>query len=67
VPETAGNRSYVDAGTDELGGGEVAEIVQANGRNTNLVADPDEERRDVVRPKRHCGLNVRREDEGIGS
>jgi hypothetical protein len=52
VPEAAGDGPHVDAGADELGGGEVPEVMETNGWRPHLVAHPNEERGDVVRAER---------------
>jgi hypothetical protein len=38
MAEAAGNLTHVDAGTDQLCGREVTEVVQSHGRQTELVA-----------------------------
>jgi len=65
MTEPPGDGAYINASADELGGSEVPEIVKANRRSANLIAHPDEERRDVVRSERGRALGERGEHKGI--
>ena len=65
MSQPASHGPNVDARTDELGSSEVPEIVKANRGSADLVADPDEERRHVVRSERGRALRERGEHEGI--
>jgi len=65
VAESPGNSTDVHTGSNQLSGREVTEVMQANRWSSNLIADPDEERRDVVRSERGRALWERGEHEGI--
>jgi hypothetical protein len=51
VPETPGHGAHVDPGSDELGGGEMSEVVQADVFEPEAVTGPHEEPGDVVGPE----------------
>ena len=65
MAKPAGHRSHINAGADELGSSEVPEVMQTYRRGTNLITNPDEKRRDVVRPERSRAFWERGEHEGI--
>jgi putative ubiquitin-RnfH superfamily antitoxin RatB of RatAB toxin-antitoxin module len=65
MAEPLGNCSHINARSNQLSDREVTEVMQANRWSSNLIADPNEERRDVVRSERGRALWKRGEHEGI--
>jgi hypothetical protein len=63
--EEVGHGPDIHAYMDELRCREVTEVVETHVGCSDSVADPDEERRHVVRTEGGGRLNVRREDEGV--
>lgn len=65
VSEATGHGSNIDAGADQLGGGEVPEVVQTDVRGADRLPDAGEQAGHVVRPERRGPPDVGREHEGI--
>jgi hypothetical protein len=64
MPDPGGNHAHVDAGAGELGGREVAEIVEANGVEPETVLHTREEGGGAAGTERLGPVNVRGEAEG---
>lgn len=65
VTKEVGDRADIDPSTDELGGREMAEVVEADVRCANGLSDTNEEARHLVRAEGHRGLDAGRKHEGI--
>jgi len=65
VTEPTGDGADIDARSNGLGGGEVAQIVEPDIWCADLVPDPDEEARHVVGTEGDEGIDDRRKDERI--
>ncbi len=51
MSQPSGHGAHIDAGTDQLRGGEVAEIMKSHLKQTEGVSNSGEEPSDVVRPE----------------
>jgi len=66
VPETTGHGAHVDAGTQQLGGDEMTEVVKANVGHTLLLAKTLERPRHRVGEPRLTPIGDVAADEGVG-